>query len=498
MPTAPTYPGVYIEEVPSGVRTITGVATSITAFVGPASRGLANAPVTINSFGDFERLFGGLSADSMLSYAVRDFYQNGGSQAIIVRIHNGASAATIELPTGAAGPNDGLTLVAASEGSWGNNLRAAVDYNTKNEGADTDLFNLTVFETIGGDNVKTEKFLNVSLVSTSPRYLPRVLEQQSLLVRVLADSGGPVIPVDSSSDPVRPLETIEMLSPPSSPPQGKSVPVEAAAGSGTDGSAPAPTQYIGSKDLKTGIFALEKADLFNLLCVPPPARGGNTDKSVWSAAMTYCVERRAMLLVDSDAEWGLLPETAVSNAIKGLGDLGLSGTAARNAALYFPRVVESDLLLEQRPGYVRAVRDNRRRDGPDGLTTRRVEGAGRSRCRPQRRSRPAGQCDRSGERTAESSGHQLSAVIPRQRARRVGRADAARRGSTGGRIQVRAGAPHGAVPRREPVSRDAVGGVRAERRAAVGADPPQYRRLHAEPLPSGGVPGQDADERRTW
>ena len=34
-----TYPGVYIEEIPSGVRTITGVATSITAFVGRAFRG---------------------------------------------------------------------------------------------------------------------------------------------------------------------------------------------------------------------------------------------------------------------------------------------------------------------------------------------------------------------------------------------------------------------------------------------------------------------------
>ena len=39
MPITPTYPGVYIEEVPSGVRTITGVATSITAFIGRALRG---------------------------------------------------------------------------------------------------------------------------------------------------------------------------------------------------------------------------------------------------------------------------------------------------------------------------------------------------------------------------------------------------------------------------------------------------------------------------
>ena len=86
MPVTPTYPGVYIEEIPSGVRTITGVATSITAFIGRARRGPVDQAVTINSFGDFERIFGGLWAQSAMSYAVRDFYLNGGSQAIIVRV----------------------------------------------------------------------------------------------------------------------------------------------------------------------------------------------------------------------------------------------------------------------------------------------------------------------------------------------------------------------------------------------------------------------------
>ena len=86
MPVTPTYPGVYVEEIPSGVRTITGVATSITAFIGRAKQGPTNRPVTINSFADFERTFGGLWVESAMSYAVRDFYLNGGSQAIIVRL----------------------------------------------------------------------------------------------------------------------------------------------------------------------------------------------------------------------------------------------------------------------------------------------------------------------------------------------------------------------------------------------------------------------------
>src|SRR5215470_10385228 len=104
MPIAPTYPGVYIEEIPSGVRTITGVATSITAFIGRADRGPVNDPVTINSFADYERRFGGLSLLSTMSYAVRDFYLNGGSQAVIVRIVNGADTARITLPTESGSP----------------------------------------------------------------------------------------------------------------------------------------------------------------------------------------------------------------------------------------------------------------------------------------------------------------------------------------------------------------------------------------------------------
>src|SRR5260370_33972611 len=84
MPVTPTYPGVYIEEIPSGVRTITGVATSITAFLGRAISGPINEPTTINSFGDFERSFGGLQPDYPMSYAVRDFYLNGGRTAIVL------------------------------------------------------------------------------------------------------------------------------------------------------------------------------------------------------------------------------------------------------------------------------------------------------------------------------------------------------------------------------------------------------------------------------
>ena len=83
MPSALTYPGVYIEEIPSGVRTIVGVATSITAFLGRAPRGPTNEPTTVTSYGDFESRFGSLDYNYPLGYAVRDFFLNGGSQAMM-------------------------------------------------------------------------------------------------------------------------------------------------------------------------------------------------------------------------------------------------------------------------------------------------------------------------------------------------------------------------------------------------------------------------------
>jgi len=340
MPITPTFPGVYIEEIPSGVRTITGVATSITAFIGSAPRGPVNDPVAVNNFGDYERRFGGLDVNSTMSYAVRDFYLNGGSQGLIVRVTGaGASPATITL----GGSGGDLVLEASSPGSWGRNLRASVNYQTRDADdpfPDQSLFNLTVFEAVGdgGTAPPPEQHFNVSIDPDDPRYLPRVLEQNSTLV-VVGRQGG-----NFQIGTARPTATVTPSSPPSSPPTFTEFFIEAV--NGNDGSTPGVTEYTGSRNGKTGLFALEKADLFNLLCIPPPDRSDapDTDPSVYQEALNYCRERRAFLIVDPPFDWGTPPETAVSDAVAGLGSLGLSGTAARNSALYFPRVVEADPL----------------------------------------------------------------------------------------------------------------------------------------------------------
>lgn len=322
MPVPISYPGVYVEEVPSGVRTITGVATSITAFLGRAPRGPSSEPTLITNFSDFNRTFGGLKVSYPMSYAVNDFYANGGGLALIVRLNSGATPAALSLPTGAAAPNDFLQLLAASEGDWGNNLSATVDYATKDT-SNTNLFNLTVKETDPGTSqvLNTEKFLNVSISTSDALYVARVLKDGSSLVTVKKDSSGNWLVPN-----VRPTAAT----------------TTATANSGTNGGALGDGDYQGLPANKTGLYALDKADLFNLLCIPPDTRGGNISSAVWQSAMSYCQPRRAMLIVDPPFAWGANPATAATAAAAGLPGLGLSGINARNVAIYFPRVLESD------------------------------------------------------------------------------------------------------------------------------------------------------------
>jgi uncharacterized protein len=448
MPSQLTYPGVYIKEIASGVRTITGVATSITAFIGRAYWGAVNEPVQINSYGDFERQFGGLQENYPMSYAIRDFFLNGGSQALIVRLVSnkfgeGADAEIAEakkvaeattgadtvaakaaakavndsiqladnkatvnqkllaknvwdkiklvadiatvaevkaaaevalkeaknsLPTKAKLKlsGDSLVLEAASEGIWGNDLLARVD--TDNLATNSDFFNLTIFSRNTG---KTERFLNLTCTtSSSPKYVKNVLEKESNLVRFVG-SVGPK-PVVTTID-TKELDDIiaagaktgadEAQKQAATAATKKKVKDEKSPYNPTDvrnykGVADGDKCFegvsldeeditgVGFQSKKQGLYALDKADIFNLLCIPPDARQSDTPSSVYVEAAQYCKTRRAMLIVDPPHDWGSNKETAASDAKKGLSALNLVGEDARNAVLFFPRVMQPDPLRE--------------------------------------------------------------------------------------------------------------------------------------------------------
>lgn len=346
MPSALSYPGVYVEEVPSGVRTLTGVATSITAFVGRAASGATNDPLMLTSFADYERRFGGLAVDCPMSYAVRDFYLNGGALALVVRLVGtaadpdaadapaAASAATLTLPAG----GDNLVLTAASLGAWGGRLSAAVDHGTDSglPAADTTRFNLRLRYRVrpGRDDFVFETIGAVSTTAGDPRYLPLVLERESTLVRALG-----AVPAARPASTVTPT-TITWID----------------AAGGDDGPPLRAEDLLGNAAGRTGIHALAHADLFNLLVIPPLARNTTTLPStytpvpanVWQAALALCVERRAMLVVDPDPGWAVPAASAVTNAQTGRTGLNLTGPGARNAALYFPCLRMVDPLRDSR------------------------------------------------------------------------------------------------------------------------------------------------------
>jgi phage tail sheath protein FI len=460
MPVTTTYPGVYVEEIPSGVRTITGVATSITAFIGRAKRGPTDDPITINSYGDFERVFGGLWADSTLGYAVRDFYLNGGSQAIVVRLYHPKFASTADRDKAAQAANDtaaaatgadaaaaanaaqtkadtytvepektaakyvadaadraskagatvagvkkaadtaaaaeagnqaaldtaaattgpdaataaanakakadtyttdpdktaakkvadaadqaskagatvgdvhdaatastltaaprtkarlsvgGLNLEAAYEGSWGNDLSATVDHEVAGPDAAV-LFNLTVRDT---RTERTEVFRNVSVSPGHARQVDKVLASESRLAR--SDLPG--------SRPSTGTATV------------------ASGDEASDGGLLTTDDFILNKeDRKQGLYTLQKADIFNILCIPPYLACGDVDYlGLIDKAAQYCEKRRAILLVDPPAGWG-----DKAAAVAGTRGQKL-GTNNKNATAFFPRLRQPDPMHDGRP-----------------------------------------------------------------------------------------------------------------------------------------------------
>lgn len=181
MPVSPTYPGVYIQEIPSGVRTIVGVSTSIGMFIGRTSMGELNKPTMCLSYEEFVREFES-SPDSELAAQVRLFFANGGKQCYVTRIAKGAKPASVVLSNEAMGPV--LRATAKTAGLFGNDIRLSVNYNTLEPEA---TFNLEVFrwvKTRSGVLQKSmvENHIGLSMDPNHPRYAPDIVTQSSNLI----------------------------------------------------------------------------------------------------------------------------------------------------------------------------------------------------------------------------------------------------------------------------------------------------------------------------
>ncbi len=457
MPVNPTYPGVYVEEVPSSVRTVVGVATSVAAFIDFFARGPMNQAVQLFNMGDFQREFGGLHINSRASYGIQQFFLNGGTEAWVIRTAETGTHATASATLRGIDSSDvtvdvlrataGRFLKGASvddPGQWGNNLRIDVDYNTATPAAS---FNLTVSEVATRDGretiVRAETYRNLTMDPADRNFVESVVNDGSRLIQVekvtpAADtatrpaqtgsfgtdasaSGANAVANLTAGDSFtihyngntatatvafsgalanlaqvrRVIESAvhaagAVLTPPEplltgasvelidnrfrvlagragsgydshtvltfadsvgSPATAiglaaavanvqqfavgstQSVGLQAGGTRGADGNPPTATELRGIRDPdKSGIYALEDVDLFNILCIPRAVEISDVNQmqAVYSEAIHYCEERRALVLID-------IPETTntLQDARDWLEDNAL--LRSRNAAAYFPR-----------------------------------------------------------------------------------------------------------------------------------------------------------------
>jgi phage tail sheath protein FI len=201
MPIAPTYPGVYIQELPSQFRAITGVATSVAAFIDWFPRGPLNEAIQVNSWADVERTFGGLHTRSEASYALDQFFANGGSTAWVVRVSNAVApdvAATIGVRSGNTSGAKVLTLTAREPGERGNSIRAIIE-----PGSTTKTFNLVVREVLIAEGrqtvVREERYNELSKTAADTNYVNTVLDNYRAMVSGVSQGAATTLPSPSGT-----------------------------------------------------------------------------------------------------------------------------------------------------------------------------------------------------------------------------------------------------------------------------------------------------------
>ena len=306
--------GIQVQEVAGSEQAIAESPTAITAFVGRCLRGPVSQPVQITSFTDFQRVFGGLWQPSTLSYAVEQYFENGGRTAFVVRATNGARCCTLTLPAG-----DGTMVLQALSPGTREFLRAAVDYDGIGDNEE-DRFNLVLqrVRTPGSEHIEDQEIYR--------------------RLTVLADDARNVATMLADSQLARVIGSLPLRRPDPTPridPRGLAGYVESNP-DGDDGGALTDYDLIGSASGGTGLFALDAVDTFNFLCIPPLSRDADVGASTLLVANRYCRERRALLFVDPPADW--------DSAGKALSEMRHWPLPSDTTCMFFPRLLAYDKL----------------------------------------------------------------------------------------------------------------------------------------------------------
>jgi uncharacterized protein len=321
------HPGVYVTEVPAGLRSIEGAPTSTTIFVGETERGPLG-PTKITSRTDYERLFGGYfrirevsppipPTKVLTAYAMDAFYANGGSTAYILRATDTATTAGRD------------SVRASSPGIWGESVSVAV---LAASGTDANRFRIAVVYD-----------------SPDPRHERRLVEtwdrlsldpgDENYVVDVLQRSG--YIRWDTSVPPTAP--TLDQLgSPPTTRPSESDI---------VDGAKPLVGGDGGGGDLSFAEYSallaeeLEGVDDAALLVATCDALlSASTDYTSYVDAFVAYAEnrpRRDLFFVgDLPRQRGAATATqATTDTVTAFDSL----SASNFSALYWPHVVVGDI-----------------------------------------------------------------------------------------------------------------------------------------------------------
>jgi hypothetical protein len=322
MPVTPTYPGLYLEELPSQAHSITSAPTSITAFVGyshPYKTRSHKTAVQIFSFSEYEREFGGLFAsgllDTNLGHAVNQFFLNGGSVAYVVGL-----AAFYQTDTGAvpvAPPSATIDVAGGGMTFRGReptdqiHMRITID-NIAPATPDTGDITITYGRII-------ETYRGVTLNPGSPGPDPNFIEH---VLGTVANPRSQLVTVGPHGTGYSTMPSVTGLTVDMKPPAGLVTTYSAA-------------------DF-TGVFqadtSLDKVEVINLLCVP-----GISDATVLSAALAFAESKLAFAIVDPPRQ-AIADASPPADAIDTLLPLI---PKSPNGALYFPYLQATDPLTSR-------------------------------------------------------------------------------------------------------------------------------------------------------
>ena len=338
MTVTTSYPGIYIQELPSLVHTITPAPTSIAVFVGytnPFYQGTEyGTAIQLFSFADYQANFGGFFScpwqPDYVGQAVYQFFLNGGPTCYVVAIEakeyrdsagksqgdvtaaSVAIAATGGSITFTALQPVGVAAVAPATGTVGIPMTVGLSNIQRSTPPDGPLDTADIVISYGTTVETYRKVQIASLVPTSPPKPPAPLQNSNLVTVTLTDA-------------------------PTAYPAAGSHPLGY-----TSATAPQPgLSVISSVDFGP-VFqefaSLDKVPIFNLLATP-----GITDNLVTSEAVAYCERKRAFYIMDTPS-----PQTTGWDVNHIVGDLNQSTPLSPappisvNAAVYYPWLQTAD------------------------------------------------------------------------------------------------------------------------------------------------------------